>query len=292
MKRLCILAITVFYLMFTTCVRAVQVEGKVFSESVLIDAFEKGRSLVVAEVLSTIERESVLGNKSIKEHFYRVRVILPIIAGDLAASDTRGLPELGAGVSYGDVLKPGATYALFITKDCPYQFSWCHRDDVIEVNTSEKRNLQALIEAANRAYKKTLIREFRGKKLLEKTELPVLSDEIVSLCENFKSHPINRAEFAKRIYESDLGSRPDESQCFRSYLEYSPPQIVLSREQIVCLLGEPSHKCGWTYSWLCGQDKSVTDSENYVGVFSVIFDKNEKGTCVLYYPQDREKWVR
>lgn len=220
MKRIFFFILSWCCFTFTAGAQAETIEANAFSESVLIDAFEKGRSLIVVEVLATIERESILGHKPIKEHFYEVRIIRPIIRGDLTTNDLHEPLELYAGVSYGDVLKSGFAYALFITKDCPYLFSWCHRDDVIKVDLSETKSLQALIEAANRAYEKTSIREFREKKTKEKAKLPALSGKIISLCESFKSNPVNRAEFAKAIFESEIGSRFDESKPSSSQILY------------------------------------------------------------------------
>lgn len=286
MKTWCLFVLAVLYSAFVSIALAGFPKDGCFSESILIDAFEKGRSLVVAEILSVYEE------KHTDFHCYTAKVMRPIILGDLTKNDMLDALELFAGASYGSALKPGSTYALFITKDCPYHFSWAHRDDVIKVDISEKENLQALIEAADRAYAKASIREFRKGKGPEKVELPALPEKIISLCESFRANPINRAEFAKRIYESDIGSKLDDSTPFLSYRVYLPPKIVLSREQMVFLLGKPTQKCGWTYHWFCGQDKSVAVPEKYVGILSVTFDKSENGIRVLYDTHQRVKWAR
>lgn len=286
MKRYYFLVLAALYFAFATSIPADSPKGGMFSESVLIDAFEKGRSLVIAEILS------VRKGKSTNLYFYRVKVTRPIILGDLTKNDMQDALELFAGTSYGSALKPGSTYALFITKDCPYHFSWANRDDVIKVDISEKENLQALIEAADRAYAKASIRKFRKGKAPEKVELLALPEKIISLCESFRTNPINRAEFAKRIYESDIGSKLDDSTPFLSYHVYLPPKIILSREQILSLFGKPRLKLGWTYLWFCGRDKNTPDSEKYVGIVSVTFDKFEKVVRLLYYTQERVKWAR
>lgn len=292
MKRYYFLVLVVLYFAFATGVPADSSKGDMFYEYVLIDAFEKGRSLVIVEILSVRKQERIYGTKPISIRCYKAKIIRPIILGDLTRDDLQYPVELFSGASYGDVLKPGSTYALFIIKDCPYNFSWAHRDDTIRIDISDTENLNSLIKSANAQYAKTLIRKFReGIATGEATTL-FLPDGIIFLCESFRTNPINRAKVAKKIRESEFGSRRDESKPWSSIISYLPPIISLSREQMLSLLGKPRLKLGWTYLWFCGEDKSISDSEKYVGIVSVTFDKFEKVVRLLYYTQERVKWAR
>ena len=245
MKRYYFLVLVALYFTFATGVPADSSKSDVFSESVLVDAFEKGRSLIIAEVLS---RRRVEDTRFL---FYKVKVIRSVIPGDLTKDDLQGSVELFAGTTYGADFRLGSTYAMFVTKDCPFRYSWSHRDDVIEVDISRNENLQALVEAAGRIYAKTSIRKFR-EKVIREADLPPLSKRTISLCEQFKTNPDKRADIGRQLYESELGSRRDESKPWSSIISYLPPIISLSRDQILSLLGSPNLKSGWTYFWLCG----------------------------------------
>ena len=284
MKRYYFLVLVALYFAFATSVPADSSKGDVFSESILMNAFEKGRSFIIAEVLSLRRTQDS------NFHFYKVKVIRTIIPGDLTMEDLQDPIELFAGASYGDALKLGSTYALFVTKDFPFRFSWSHRDDVIEVDISRKENLQVLVEAAGRIYAKTSIRKFR-EKVIREADLPPLSKRTISLCEQFKTNPDKRADIGRQLYESELGSRRDESKPWSSIISYLPPIISLSRDQILSLLGSPNLKSGWTYFWLCGQIGKGSGAKE-VGVLSAMFDKSEAAVHVLYHQHDKSKWTK
>ncbi len=284
MKRYCHLALLTFYFAFAIGVPAGSPEVGVFSESVLVDALEKGRSLIVAEILSVREDAGM--------YYYNAEIVRPIILGDLEENDLSGPLELFAGASYGKALKTGSIYVLFVTKDCPYYFSWAHRDSIQKVDVTDEERTKALVEAAERAYAKTSIRKFRqGWRPVQEVELPALSEGIVSLCEQFRTDPESRTEIGKKIFESDLGSRRDESNPQSSIISYLPPRVSLSREQLVSLLGRPNLRSGWTYSWLCGQVGKGSRAKE-VGVLSATFDKSEAGVRVLYQRQEKSKWTK
>ncbi len=212
MKRYYFLVLAILYFAFATGVPADSSKGDVFSESVLVDAFEKGRSLVIAEILSLRKQERIYGTKLVNIHCYKAKIIRPIIPGDLTKDDMQDPIELFSGASYGDVLKTGSTYALFIIKDCPYNFSWAHRDYAMRIDISDAENLNSLIKSANAKYAKTSIRKFReGTATGQETTL-FLPVGIISLCESFRTNPVNRSKVAKKICESELGSRRDESK--------------------------------------------------------------------------------
>ena len=260
--------------------------GSAFGEDVLMDAFEKGRSLVIVEVLSVHSVEE----RGVKFWYYEARILRPIVLGDCTEEHIRGPLHLDAGASYGEALKPGATYALFVTRDCPHHFSWAHRDNVVRVDLAEKGVVEAIVRGATRVYEKTAIRRFREVRLTERPAIPSVPGSILALCEQFRADSANRVEVAKRIYESELGSRRDESARRLSYVRYLPPKIRLSREQVLFLLGEPTLRFGWTYSWFCGEDKSIPGPHEYAGILSVTFDKSESVTLMLYHAHQMAKW--
>ncbi|UCG55957.1 MAG: hypothetical protein JSU70_13920 [Phycisphaerales bacterium] len=247
----------------------------------LEDAFEQGCSLVLAEVLSV--------HKSGGMYDYRARIIRPIVYGDLAEADMEDPLDMFAGASFGDALKPGSTYALFAAKEAPYHFSWAFRNDVVRVDVSKQQRIRQLTEVAEGVYAKTSIRRFRQATVPENIEMPALPPEIVSLCQDFKSNPEHRATAGKAIFESDLGSRIDRSEPESSVLEYLPPKMLLSRSQILSLLGPPTHEGGWTYSWLCGHPKRA---DAHVYVLSATFNPAEEAVCVLYHLQERSRWTK
>jgi hypothetical protein len=285
MKRHCLLLFAASYFGLTSVIPADSARASTFSESVLVDAFEKSRSLVVAEIISVRE------DKASRCYFYKARVVRPIILGDLTEDDIYEPVELFAGASFGDALKQGSTYALFVTKDCPYHFSWAHRNDVVPVDITDEKSLDDLARAAKGTYAETSICKFRERKLAGRISLPGIPEEILSACEEFRWGLTDRAEFGKKIYESDMGSRRDLSQLESSWIKYSPPATTLSRRHILYLLGPPTLKLGRTYNWFCGKDKNAEDPKKDVGVLSVTFDEDEKATCLLYQLQERIKWT-
>lgn len=286
MKSYCLPALLAFYFAFATGVPAESPKVGVFPESLLIDAFEKGCSLIVAEILSVHEEQLT------KFYFYKAKVIRPIILGDLTKNDIQDPLELFAGASYGEALKPGSIYALFVIKECPYHSSWAYRDEVLQIDTSDSQSLDRLVRAANRAYSKTVIHKFRqGWQAVQEVELPLLPEEVLSLCNQFKTDPESRAEIGKKIFESDLGSRRADSRPYSSEISYLPPKVSLSREQILSLLGSPNLRSGWTYSWLCGQIGKGLNAKN-VSILSVKFDKSEVAVLVLYQEQEKSNWTK
>jgi hypothetical protein len=285
MKRCCLSGLVAFCLGFATGLPADLLNANGFSESVLTGAFEKGCSLVIAEILSVRE------DKPTKFYFYKAKIIRPVVLGDLTEDDIQNPLELFAGTSFGDALKLGSTYALFITKDCSYHFSWAHRNDVVKVDIADQQSLDALVQAAKSAYEKTSICKFRERKLTGRISLPSLPDEIIAASERFRYDRTARAEFGKKLYESDMGSRRDQSQPESPQIKYLPPVITLSRKHILYLLGPPTIRCGRTYHWFCGQDRDVEEPKKHVGILSATFDENEKFARLLYQVQEQAKWT-
>jgi hypothetical protein len=252
------------------------------SESVFQRAFEQGPSFAIVKVLSVRDQE--------KMYYYKVEVVRTIVAGDLTKEEAGRPLELFAGASYGNALKPGSHYALFIDRDCPYWFSWAFRDDSVEIDPNNKEAVRSLANVAERIYSKTAILRFRQTRIVTAPDLPSLPDVLASLCKQFKNMMGQRAELGKRIFESDLGSKVEESGT--SGHKYLPPKITCTRRQIVSLLGYPTWRNGWTYSWPCDGSSGPQQGGPPIGILSVTFDHNEIGVQVTYETQERSRWAR
>jgi hypothetical protein len=261
-----------------------QTSGERLSESTIERALEQGGSLVVAEVLS-VRSEG-------KMYYYRVRVVRTIVAGDLQKEEVRQPLELFAGASYGDALGTGCHYAMFVSRECPYNFSWAFRDDAFEIDPSDEQAVRRLAETAGRVYATSSILQFRRATIEHNVELPPLSEELVSLCKEFRQGPGRRAELGRRIYESDLGSRIDESNPGSSTRRYLPPKITCSRPQMLSLLGHPNWKSGWVYTWRCDDYARARGGGGLMGVLVVGFGPNDRAVRVLYSMQERSHWIR
>jgi hypothetical protein len=257
------------------------------SEITLIDALSKGRSLVIAEILSKGMRENGIWN-------VRIKIVKPVIYGDLKEDDCDEILDLFAGASdkYVERLETGLWYALFVLKDCPYEYSWAHRDNFQLINKSDNTEIEELTHLAEVAYTKTSMLAFRkdlnAKEITDITKVP---KEIISLCEQFKNNPEKRSVVAEKIYLSDISTRIKLERP-SSVQEIIPPKIILSRNQIVSLLGPPTLKSGWTYSWLCGQPVERGRSDRDVFVLSVTFDTDQKVQKVIYGQDKKDKWTK
>lgn len=260
-------------------------------EATLERALESGCSLVVAKILEAYAKDGM--------YYYKPRVVRTIIAGDMEKEQAHSPPDLFAGASYGGALKPGSRYAIFIERAYPYEFGWAFRNDVIEVDPSDRDAVRRLVEVADRVYAETAIRQFRrtrfwtdAKPLASPAKPPDLPEELASLCRQFRENPGRRAGVGKKIGESDLGSRIDDSKPLSSIRTYLPPRISLSRQQVLVLLGEPTWRSGWTYSWCCDDYVNAQKGGSEIGILSVTFDKSEGARRVLFDVQERSKWVK
>lgn len=156
--------------------------GDQFSEAVLMDAFEKGRSLVIAKILSVQGKQEQHGTF----YYYKVKIVQPVIFGDLSKKDIHEPIELFAGASYGDALETGATYALFVTKDAPLFFYWAHRNNVQKINLENKQEVDTFVSKVKQVYAKTSIRKFRDSEVRDTPTLPNISEELRKMCDAFK----------------------------------------------------------------------------------------------------------
>jgi len=265
------------------------VEVGTFSESVLNAAFESGAGLFIVKVISQRQEEA---NKFC---FYKVRIVDPIVAGDMEGFHRSDMIDIFAGPSYGDRLKADGRYALFIRQERQCRVSWTHRDDVIEI--PEKGYYWPLVAKARQVYNASSIRAFREPRREGSVSMPDVPEPIVALCKQFRTARTRtarkrRAGVAREIYDSDLGSRIDTSKPESSLGMYQKPKIVLYRDQIESLLGEPTLKCGWDYHWFCGEDKGSEGADNLVGVLSARFDESQKCIRLVYELDESRKWER
>ena len=214
------------------------------------------------------------------------------MAGDLEKADVQNPWEFEIGTHYVAALKPGSYYAMFFRRDCPHHFEWAFADDLIELGPSDKGAVQRLVAVADRIYAGTSIRQFRRTILWAYVKPPDLPEGLASLCKQFRDGGGRRTEFGRRIAESDLGSRIDNSRPFSSIRTYLPPKIPLSRQQVLALFGEPTWRSGWTYDWRCDDFSSSREGGTQVGILSVTFDKSESAVRVLFDMQDRSRWIR
>ncbi len=265
-------------------ISAESLQAATLSESTITSALENGRSLVIAEVQSFEKRS--------EGQFVKIKIVQPIILGDLSEDDCDGTLDLfsSLGDTYSKKLEAGSRYALFILKDSPYEYSWANRDDFQLIN--DNTEIDKLKRLAKNAYTKTSMSLFRkdssAKVNIDLSELP---EEIISLCKQFRVDPENRSVTAEKIYMSDISSRIELTR-LSSVHQIIPPKIILSRDQIISLLGQPTIKSGRTYSWLCGQPVERGRSDRDVFVLSVTFDNDQKVQKMVYGQYKKEKWTK
>jgi hypothetical protein len=268
-------------------VSANAVEVGVFSESVLSAAFESGSSLFIVKVISQRKEESG------KSCFYKVRIVEPIVVGDMGGFHRSDLIEIFAGSSYGDRLKANGRYALFIRQEGQRWLSWTPRDEAVEI--PEKGYYWPLVAKAEEVYSRSSIRAFRELRPKGSVSMPDLPERIVTLCKQFRTARTRtarrkRAGVAREIYDSDLGSRVDRSKPESSFRIYQEPKIALYRDQIESLLGDPTLKSGWDYHWFCGEGRGSEGADNLVGVLSARFDEGQKCIRLIYELHESRKW--
>ncbi len=259
-------------------------EVGVFSESVLTTAFESGSGLFVVKVISQRQDEES------KSFFYKVRIVDSIVAGDINGYYFSELFEIFAGPSYGDALKSGRRYALFVRQEGRYWFSWTHRDNVKEFPA--KSYYWSLVAKAQEVYNRCAIRAFREPRREGMVSMPQLPGRIAVLCKQFRATEKRRAGFGREIYETDLGSRVDQNQARPGPANYYSPKIIMYRDQIEFLLGTPTLKIGWDYYWFCGEDKSSEGAGNRVGVLSARFDESQKCVRLFYELEKSQRWEK
>jgi hypothetical protein len=253
------------------------------SDIALNQGLEIGCSLIIGQIQG-VDKTRNSTDERIPFYSYRAKVLKCIIDGDLNPSEieSRTLP-LFAGASYGDSLAQGRSYIMFICKDLTYEYCWCCRDDIIDVSGhTGKTIVRKLAGRAQEIYKQTAICRLRSEAIDPNAALSTLPAWLSQTCLNFQAHPKNRNQFAKEIAKSSLGSHIDNSKPFLSYRTYTPPEIRLTKSQVIRLLGQPSVKIGWSYYYSCGKDNQPEEGEYPYGVLVVTFDKSSNVTKLVY----------
>ena len=259
-------------------------ESKTLSESTIIDALEKGRSLVIAD----IESFNVPGLGRI----VGIKDIQPLILGDLTKEDCEDALDYFKALedTSSTKLENGKRYALFILKDSPYEYLWVNRTDYQLIN--DNTDIDKLKRIAENAYAETSISSFRkDSSIKDKIDLDEVPEEIISICKQFRDDPENRSLTAEKICSSDICTRLDMLSK-SSNREYFPPEIQLSRDQIVSLLGQPTIKSGRTYSWLCGQSLERGWVGRDVFVLFITFNTESKVQKMIYEQKEKSKWTK
>ena len=254
------------------------------SDDILQRAFEHGNSLVVANVLWVSSRQE--SDLRTKIYYYTVIVRELVVAGDLSSADVREPIAIFTNASYGDALDIGSAYLLVISKCSPKKFDWSYCDYVLRVTPENSQTLREVKSRARDLYAKSAIRAFREKQVEPPGALPEMPEDVLKAFEAFRNTASDRCDFAKTIYESDFGTRIDESTPWRSDLKFLPPKMTLSRSQIVRLLGEPTFKHGFSYVWFCGRYDPV-----HAGILSVGFNAQEQTTGLLYHGVRLADWI-
>ena len=241
------------------------------SDSEMEQAFETGRSLLIATILNsrTEKDEGAL---------YLINPLEAIIPGDLTEAELQTNFEI-AGNLYRKYLEIGSTYILFITKGPYNTYGWAHRDFAYKFDPSQE-DISKFRAHAQAVYAKGDIKKFRETPI-SKVAIPSrVPSNLQELCRKFKDTPENRFLIAQEIGESEICSKRDPNilSMSSSQLKFLKPEIILSRDEVVALLGQPDFKSGYNYAWHCRKNPPEEKS----GVISAGFDNQFKTTSVLF----------
>ena len=278
--------ILVFGLLATTLVPSVcsAVDQSSFSREVLERALEAGNSLAVVEILSTrVEGVMVI---------VRIRIVGLLVAGDMKKEDVQSIFEQTVFHTYAAGLQVGSQYAVFVARAQPFLLYWSFLNDIVKIDPTDQGAAGRLREAAENVYEKSAIRRFRETAIKTSAEPPELPDELAAACKKFRDRSGERGEAARKISESDIGSQMDRSKPYSSTINFLPPKIPLSRSQVLSLLGPPTWKAGWFYSWRCDEIASLQNGGPNVGILVVRFNHKEMTEFVHYDMYEREHYIR
>lgn len=261
-------------------------------EAVFKRAFDSGNSFAVAKVIAKLPKGS---------DWYRVRLCverLPV-PGDLTLKSIRKPIDAFTSKAYMDKLTVGHTYALFLSREIPYGYTWSFRSNFYDLDTGNQKEMDNLIRVAKQSYRASAVYRFRNTKPDQKEPISNVPASLLDICKQFEDNPGKRAVYGRSIGKSDIASHSVDS--YSSKQTYEPPKTKLSRGQIIRLLGQPTLKCGFTYYWYCGVDNdpvaglieepvtAVDPSPKYFGVLTVTFDPDEQ-THYLRYTVNSKKW--
>ncbi|MEN6372696.1 MAG: hypothetical protein ABFD64_11870 [Armatimonadota bacterium] len=285
-------------------------DNQIPDEATLIRAFDMGSTFAVVEMLG----EQHLDNDG--RYRIKLKVKKLLIPGDLSLQDVKDPIACYSGMWHPrnyppkDVndpkppkpepnelfsnLIPGHTYALFFIREFQNGFVWCFRDNYYEVSIADQQEMAKLESLAEQAYKSSTVIKFRSVKPKVDHTLPNLDDQLIQTCNRFRANISKRCSEGEAIARSDLGSRATMRSPVYSYISFDPPKIKLSRGQVLGLLGQPTQKNGFTYSWHCGLDPipdawklsptcaTIDRSKQYYGALIITFDADENTHYVGY----------
>ncbi len=256
--------------------------------------FDCGCSLIVARVIGTETRVWI----GIDITVYELLPLRTLQAGDMKPHDLASPIFVMAGTNHD--LEQAKSYAVFISKEIPDGFRMLFGNTIVPVNERDQAQISALTKAAASAYKASSIKAFRERPLdIEPTDLH-LTQSLRATLKSFKAKPHVRTTEGRAIWESDLGSRKDESRPWSSNVTYLPPKYPLTRGQALELLGKPTLVSGFTYFWYCGPDPQPDfavhqgpETMDYAevphyGVLTVRFDKTGLAKYMRYTAFDDE----
>ena len=254
-------------------------------DSILNRSLEQGNSLIIGKIVS-IDENIIESVNLTTRYSYQVNVLDIIIPGYLNPQDIKGkiIPAF-AGASYGDALIPEYIYIMFIDRSFKNEYNWLFRDSVIDVSDKNKLFIDNFSIKANKIYEKTTFYRLLNEEIDPNVTLPELPDLLIESCLNFKTNPTQRDQYAKEIYESNLGSR-DITPMVSSVRQWATPNISLTKSQVIQLLGEPSIKRVWGYDYFCGEvylPEKYPNKPNRYCVLSMSFDEDSKTTRLNYY---------
>ena len=111
--------------------------SNLISNSILFNALNQGCSLITGEIKSVNKFKHQKYNSIF--YNYNIKVLDIIIKGDL---DEQKIQDsniiIFAGASFGNKLKIGRKYIMFIAKYIEYDYTWCNQNDVIDLSVSNK----------------------------------------------------------------------------------------------------------------------------------------------------------
>jgi hypothetical protein len=271
--------------------------GEGITKPVLLRSLGYGNSLAVVRI---IEKRMTDTEPRRGLFVVRAQVLRLLVPGDLSMRDlSQGLVFL-AGKPYVDRLEKGGIHALFLDRDGPRSMSWAFRDNVVKFTSATDPGIDVLAKEAQTTYQETAIRRFREARVSTSPSLPSLPKDVIQACELFRTSRGNRVAWGRRIWKSPLGAerRVDRSHPEGSAMRFTTtkPRVAIDRSQALRLLGQPTFKHGFMYTWECGVDAKGSEvralipygfndsmkTRTYCGSLGIAFDPDGSGHGAIY----------
>lgn len=283
MKKMIIIPFLVM-LVFQIVICASIDTSSTIPDEIMFDALNRmGCSLLHIQVLSEWTSNRISNNL---DQVCKVKVLNVLIAGDLTSNDTQSPIDLFVGVAHKNPLDIGSQYVLFVTRYAPYYYSRAF-SNIIKIDSTNTDLLNRINSQAQQIYPKTQMYKIRKGEVKDSSPFIPISNELKELCANFKANQGNRCDLGNQIMHSDIGTPPDESKPWLSYVIYLPPKIRISRLQLIDLLGEPTLKAGRVYRWYCGKQPN-----GRAGVLIARFSMEDKINTLNYEGDYLDYWIQ